>query len=644
MNLKRKATAMLLALFMTLTPLFPAFAADSGQTEIIVKPTFGQTDARSMLDMINAFRTGDEAFYWNESNTGYVTSKGEPLAYSYALEEIAMQRAAEVALSFSHTRPDNTRCFTATTAEGVQSWGENIAAGSSSASGAFKQWREDNEQYAGQGHRRNMLNPNYSAVGVGHVTLNGTHYWVQEFGYETDSVPQTTALDTQRATTVTVSAARVANVASATVTPENVTLQAGERVDIPTAGASVQLSEAWPGRQTAVDVTPVWTSDNASVCTVDGLEIVGVAAGSATLSAMVLGQSVTVPVTVSGGGTPTPPEPIPADGVYAILYDDGTFVFQNGNTPESGKTVTNMYDVDLNAVYHYDLMPPWYNERESVRVVSFADKITPTSTAFWFYDFENLERVDNIGNLDTSSVTTMKNMFDSCYRLTALDVSGFDTSNVTNMYGVFYNCLTLAAVDVSGFDTSKVTNMYCMFFGCKELKQLNMTSFDTANVTNMRYMFLGCSKLKDIFVSDKFVTVSVTDSTEMFNYCNALVGGNGTKFDSSHIDKEYARIDTPSAPGYFTDKDAPAYAIIAATPDKSAGILSVTLTNSAAVTVAVAYFDTNGQFLSANLRDVKASAGSVEVGGLSSKAILARAVLYDNDCRPLCDPFEVKLS
>ena len=221
MKLKQKATAMLLALFMALTPLFPAFAADGGETEIIVTPTFGQTDARSMLDMINTFRTGDEAFYWNETNTGYVTSKGEPLAYSYALEEIAMQRAAEVALSFSHTRPDGTSCFTATSYDilsSVQSWGENIAAGSSTAEGAFKQWREDNDKYSGQGHRRNMLNPEYSVVGIGHVTLNGTHYWVQEFGFEQDLAPATTALDTQRATSVTVSAARLANVGSMTAT------------------------------------------------------------------------------------------------------------------------------------------------------------------------------------------------------------------------------------------------------------------------------------------------------------------------------------------------------------------------------------------------------------------------------------------
>ena len=40
----------------------------------------------------------------------------------------------------------------------------------------------------------------------------------------------------------------------------------------------------------------------------------------------------------------------------------------------------------------------------------------------------------------------------------------------------------------------------------------------------------------------------------MFFGCTSLVGGNGTKFDASHIDSEYARVDTNDTPGYFTLK------------------------------------------------------------------------------------------
>ena len=73
--------------------------------------TFGQTEARKILALINDFRTGDEAWYWNEDDkTKTVCTDLEPLAYDYTLEKVAMQRAAEIALLFAHARPNGTGC------------------------------------------------------------------------------------------------------------------------------------------------------------------------------------------------------------------------------------------------------------------------------------------------------------------------------------------------------------------------------------------------------------------------------------------------------------------------------------------------------------------------------------------------------
>ena len=70
----------------------------------------------------------------------------------------------------------------------------------------------------------------------------------------------------------------------------------------------------------------------------------------------------------------------------------------------------------------------------------------------------------------------------------------------------------------------------------------------------MSYMFYNFTNLKTIYVSNKFNTDKVTDSTNMFSGCTNLVGGAGTKYNSSYVDKKYARIDGgTSNPGYFTD-------------------------------------------------------------------------------------------
>ena len=157
----------------------------------------------------------------------------------------------------------------------------------------------------------------------------------------------------------------------------------------------------------------------------------------------------------------------------------------------------------------------------------------------------------DLSNFNTSNVTNMSDMF-YYSQATTLDVSNFNTSNVTNMSYMFYYSQA-TTLDVSNFDTSKVTNMSYMFSGSKATT-LDLNNFDTSKVTDMSYMFNRATNLKTIYSSDKFNTDNVTTSTNMFLSSTNLVGGSGTKYNSSHIDKTYARIDGgTSNPGYFTD-------------------------------------------------------------------------------------------
>ena len=165
----------------------------------------------------------------------------------------------------------------------------------------------------------------------------------------------------------------------------------------------------------------------------------------------------------------------------------------------------------------------------------------------------------DVSNFNTSNVTNMSYMF-YYSQATTLDVSNFNTSKVTNMSYMFWNSKS-TMLDVSNFNTSNVTNMSYMFSGSKATT-LDLNNFDTSKVTNMSYMFSSSTNLKTIYVSNKFNTDKVTSSTYMFYGCTKLIGGAGTKYNSSYIDKTYAHIDGgTSSPGYFTDiadKDIPA--------------------------------------------------------------------------------------
>ena len=141
-------------------------------------------------------------------------------------------------------------------------------------------------------------------------------------------------------------------------------------------------------------------------------------------------------------------------------------------------------------------------------------------------------------------------MFDGA-QATKIVLSSFNTSNVTNMYQMFSKS-HVNNLDLSNFNTSKVTDMNRMFWSTYATT-IDVSSFDTSKVTDMNSMFYGGDNLETIYASSKFVTTAVSDSEVMFEGSTSLVGGAGTKYNSSYTDKTYARIDKSGTPGYFTD-------------------------------------------------------------------------------------------
>ena len=113
--LKRLAVVMLTGILLAgAGGIWPDDVFAESVRDIQINVKYGQTEARGMLADVNDFRTGSEAWAWDSSNTQKVQYTGlNTLIYDYELEKVAMQRAAEIAISFSHTRPNGETCFTA---------------------------------------------------------------------------------------------------------------------------------------------------------------------------------------------------------------------------------------------------------------------------------------------------------------------------------------------------------------------------------------------------------------------------------------------------------------------------------------------------------------------------------------------------
>lgn len=153
------------------------------------KPTKGggkYVSASAAYTHTNNFRTSKKVWQWNKDNktkTYFNTKKSntlKPLKKSAKLEKIAKTRAKEISKKFSHTRPNGQSCFSLYPKNTYL--GENIAY-NHGGDGKYvvEQWKESNQKYGGQGHRRAMLNSNFNSIGIACYEVNGVRYWVQCF-------------------------------------------------------------------------------------------------------------------------------------------------------------------------------------------------------------------------------------------------------------------------------------------------------------------------------------------------------------------------------------------------------------------------------------------------------------------------------
>lgn len=99
-----------------------------------------------------------------------------PLVMDQALTDAAMLRAAEISVAFSHTRPDGSKCFTAFPSVTQNTYrAENLASGGKTPEAVMQGWMSSS------GHKKNILSPNYTNVGIGCVEVNGKLYWSECF-------------------------------------------------------------------------------------------------------------------------------------------------------------------------------------------------------------------------------------------------------------------------------------------------------------------------------------------------------------------------------------------------------------------------------------------------------------------------------
>ena len=210
-----------------------------------------------------------------------------PLVMNSSLMESAMQRAAETSILFSHTRPDSSLCFDINSLM----YGENIASGYSDASSVMTGWMNSS------GHKANILDTDYTTIGIGCVNINGVWYWTQCFGIGADSNSCSKPSDTYVTETINIAAEtfKEAPTTSGIIwgEQESYTYTVGisvSKTDLDlnsSVQANLYIKNPGNSQCTIVnnDENIVWSSSNSSVATIENGVIKAIKTGGTTITA-----------------------------------------------------------------------------------------------------------------------------------------------------------------------------------------------------------------------------------------------------------------------------------------------------------------------------------------------------------------------
>lgn len=163
----KKSVAVILAILM----MFSAF---------VIAPQAATTVKNQSLS-IEAQCLYDEAFEVLKQVNALRKAQGlNELKMNQVFLDNAMQRAAELALDFGHTRPDGSDFSTVNAHDDIRA--ENIGYAYKDATDVVAGWK------ASKLHNANMMRSDIKCIGIGAIEHNGRRYWVQEFGTLTSGV------------------------------------------------------------------------------------------------------------------------------------------------------------------------------------------------------------------------------------------------------------------------------------------------------------------------------------------------------------------------------------------------------------------------------------------------------------------------
>lgn len=102
----------------------------------------------------------------------------------------------------------------------------------------------------------------------------------------------------------------------------------------------------------------------------------------------------------------------------------------------------------------------------------------------------------HLGDIDTSAITNMKDLFKDSNRMDFSGIESWDTSSVKTFVSAFENAKHFNS-DISSWNVSSATNFAKMFWNATAFDQPIGAHWDTSNATSMIYMFCQAKRFNN---------------------------------------------------------------------------------------------------------------------------------------------------
>lgn len=295
----------------------------------------------------------------NDARVGEGKAK---LVMDEKLTEIAMHRAAEQALLYSHTRPTGIKWHSLLTGKYLYGAGENIAYGQSNASTVTTAWLNS------EGHRANIMNSDFTSMGVGSFIHNGTRFWVQIFS----SYSESSYTDKEGVSKSVVLDAIPQNVGDFILDVYNSRLNVGE-----TTSVYMKLNNLGSASQLMVKAdNVVLKSSDEAIATIDSNgNITAVSAGKVKITA-ILDETLVAKCDLSViAETPSPTEsPIEIENVFGDV--DGNMKVDAADALEVLKYAARLRDLSEKEFFNADVTKSnSVDASDALKILKYAARI-----------------------------------------------------------------------------------------------------------------------------------------------------------------------------------------------------------------------------------------------------------------------------